>query len=438
MGPAGPVGGSDGQIIYNSGGNAVGSPNLTFNGTTLSTVTIDLSAQLTSSSNPNALTYVTYTGPPSLSSLFCGHTPFSSYGIIRVDSYWGNDINAATMKYQIPFKTVYVALQQASAGDTVFVNPGTYVETLALVLPAGVSLRGASVQTVAINYTGTGSETMITISGAGRIEDVTLNAFDCLSCITITNPLTFKLRTAVINISGTTAYGIYCSATGSTTVNSVSTIRGTTINATGSTTGYGIYLHGDSRLSLRDTVVFASHIGAICDVSGSFLDLKTSTISGTTADISQTYGTIIVTSTDLVHSNANGYGLTVGIYPNVMVYSIYGDIKTTTKHWLYPGAVTFGDLPTTAFGFSVTQKCLIHDLTIRARVAPGGGYTTTITVKNANTSAFLSIGLTDTEVYKQMDDASFTVNIGDIVEIDIVSTNNAINTTDVIFTFIMY
>jgi hypothetical protein len=121
-----------------------------------------------------------------------------------------------------------------------------------------------------------------------------------------------------------------------------------------------------------------------------------------------------------------------------MVYSIYGDIKTTTQHWLYPGAVTFGDLPTTAFGFSVTQKCLIHDLTIRARVAPGSGYTTTITVKNATTNVSLSIGLTGSEIYKQIDESSFTVNLGDIVEVDIVSSNNAVATTDVIFTYIMY
>ena len=385
-----------------------------------------------------------------MGAIFCGNNPIGmSSGILRVDSVWGNDTNATANKFQVPFKTVSAALTNAASGHTVYVNPGTYVETSPLVLNSGVALRGANTQTVNISYTGSGQ--LITVSN-GRIEDVTLTATASgavtMKGIVLTNAQTFKLRSAVVNVvgaTGSTIYGLYCDTSGSVATSSSNAVRGSTINVTGAPSdvlAYGIYLHTTARMTLRDTNVFSNggtrSIGAVCDVSGGILEIKTATLNGTFADISEDAGIISISGTDLINSNANGKGFTVGITPTTMFFGVLGNINQTTTHYLYPGTVPFASLSTTPVGFSMSQKCIIHDLTLRTSAGPGSTYTLTCTVTNVTTSQSLSVTLTGAETYKQNDVGSFTVNIADIIRVTMVASNNSVVGDNPILSFIMY
>ena len=67
---------------------------------------------------------------------------------LRVDQVYGNDVGGTANPFQVPFQTISAALLSADSGQTVYIYPGVYNESLTI--PAGVSIRGASTASVFI------------------------------------------------------------------------------------------------------------------------------------------------------------------------------------------------------------------------------------------------------------------------------------------------
>jgi hypothetical protein len=77
-----------------------------------------------------------------------------------------------------PFLTVKHALSLAVSGDTVFIYPGTYLETFPLTIPVGVTVKGHSVRSVFIEPTiATIDLDAFLLNGEVTVEDLTIGNF---------------------------------------------------------------------------------------------------------------------------------------------------------------------------------------------------------------------------------------------------------------------
>jgi hypothetical protein len=323
-----------------------------------------------------------------------------------------------------PFQTISAALLSAVPGNEVFVSPGTYNQSSTLVIPAGVSLRGANTQSVLIQNLGaTNSFTLVEMLSNTRIEDVTLTltsgtqtlcgAQYVVVAMSGGNIPSIKLRTMVMNGNnfnkGGNVYGIYASGNANTDVSipvSGTTVRATTINmntsgqtgnATGGCNAHCIYSSGSNRVSTRDTNCFllgtncssARLIGCETTVSGSYMDLQSSAVAVTTCgtvtncsvgEISQThpYSVITLGATHLLYHSANGFGFSTIQLSTNFIYGIYdttawssGDFNKSG--FMFPGTVPRSSIDLTsttdAFPYTVAQTCILNQLLFR--VNPG-------------------------------------------------------------------
>ena len=89
----------------------------------------------------------------------------------------GDDNNSGTHQSDT-FLTIDKALKTAIAGDTVYVYPGTYEEDCPLVVPQGVTLRGASLRnTIVKPVTSDPARDIFYLNGECTIEDITVQDF---------------------------------------------------------------------------------------------------------------------------------------------------------------------------------------------------------------------------------------------------------------------
>lgn len=89
----------------------------------------------------------------------------------------GNDNNSGTHQNDT-FATVYKALQSASAGDTIFVYPGTYEEIFPLEIPAGVTVKGLDIRnTKIVPDSSSANEDVFLLNGETTVEDITIADF---------------------------------------------------------------------------------------------------------------------------------------------------------------------------------------------------------------------------------------------------------------------
>jgi hypothetical protein len=392
----------DGQLFAPLLQNSA-TPKLTYFDTSSGCLTYG-GGQTLPSETPGTIVYVTGSAPtmgeiPSPGNpgpaLYCGQIPIGmSYGIIRVDQYWGNDGNASNIitnglksKYQIPFKTVAAALAIAAAGDTVLVNPGTYTETTSLTLPAGIALRGTSTQTTTIQMTGvSAATTLLTMGENTRVEDLTLYLqspgpahYDLTGVLFPSGSntsVTAKIRTCVITVDnsgceyqGTSnVYGVQASSAGTLGSGSFSfnSLKGSTINvrSNGGGNKRGILVDGPNIVTTRDLNVYVSqpsntastgsYVGIeMNDVSetGS-IQLRSTTVgcvmptagqSYTASDILQTTPATITNPTylatagiqigpgsDLVTKSAGNKGFNTYVYPTTIYYGLKGNLNAAT------------------------------------------------------------------------------------------------------------
>lgn len=89
----------------------------------------------------------------------------------------GNNANSGDHQND-PFLTIEHALSVATSGDTIFIYPGTYLETFPLTVPVGVAIRGESIRSVIIEPTiATIDKDAFLLNGETTVEDLTITNY---------------------------------------------------------------------------------------------------------------------------------------------------------------------------------------------------------------------------------------------------------------------
>lgn len=100
-----------------------------------------------------------------------------SQGNIYYVSTNGDDGNSGIHQND-PLSSLGRALDLASAGDTIFIYPGTYQETLPLIIPAGVTVKGSGIRSVIIEPDSDVTVDIFLLNGETTVEDLTIKGFE--------------------------------------------------------------------------------------------------------------------------------------------------------------------------------------------------------------------------------------------------------------------
>lgn len=354
-----------------------------------------------------------------------------------------------------PFKTINGAISAINAssatGITILVFPGIYDETVTI--PAGNALRGVNLLTVTIRQQNvTSNATVLTMGENTRVEDVavllTSSSHVTLTGISFpgTTSLTAKLRTAVVTVDNSTAatsgtsnvYGVHSFGTG-TPDESETAMRAVTITSRSAGLGNKRALLVDTNphnFHCRDINLLTtssggggSYIGAEVNQSGAQLSLRLTSIRGTTADISQTAGTIFLSATNLQNSNANGLGFSTILQPPIIIWADPGSLPTGGVRFYRPGTAA---VSTTEIFIRLGQKSVINSLGVRAVTGPGGTNTDTWTIRKNGVDSPLTVSLTGAQTSNINNNVSVTFQAGDSISLKITAATLSTTTDTVI------
>jgi hypothetical protein len=360
---------------------------------------------------------------------------------LTVDSVYGNDTTAAADRYRSPFLTITSALSNASAGELVFVRPGTYNESITV--PANVSLNGAGAQAVVIQRLNvTSNVTLLTMGSNSRAENFTANLSSSSNVNLIgadfpngTVP-TAKLRNSIWTVTSTATgsnavYGCQSSGTSALTFASANMIQRSSINVISSSTGptRGILVNGPNRFSVRDIVIYArgtgtNIVGVETTDAGAFFDSKTSTINGTTHDINRSAGTLQLGFTDLANNDANGNSFSVSTEPSHIYYGAIGNIGNGTVY-LAPGTIVYNSLSTTEFGLPFAQPIMVFEAVFRATSPLTTGVATVTLHKNASSNAaFMTATLDSNNQTFLANTTSEKISLSDVLVVKLVTSGS--------------
>lgn len=89
----------------------------------------------------------------------------------------GDDGNSGTHQND-PVSSIGRALDLASAGDTVYIYPGVYSETLPLTIPVGVTVKGAGLRSVTLQPDSDKTVDIFLLNGETTVEDLTIKGFE--------------------------------------------------------------------------------------------------------------------------------------------------------------------------------------------------------------------------------------------------------------------
>jgi hypothetical protein len=376
-------------------------------------------------------------------------TPFPVGNTLTVDAVYGNDVSGTANPYVYPFLTISAALSNASSGQTVFVRPGTYTESITM--PAGVALRGANTQTVTVTRTNvTSNVTLLTMGSNCRVEDMTFT-LTSLCNVNLTGvdwpsgtPIVSKLRTAVVNVvsGGTgsnTIVGMLSAGSSATTYNAADATRGCTVSVDASSSGpiRGLYVTGSNWFSSRDTNynirgTGSNIVGVETTNAGSYASLKHSTVrggngTGTNFDINRTAGEILLGSVDLVNNSANGNGFSVTTEGAITHYGTTGNFTNGTTYYLVPGFVKQGDLPTSTFGTPVTQNMVLFSGTFQSSPAVSAGHSVKLTAYKNNAITDMSMTIVAGATLASNTSQSVDYNRGDTFDFRMVPSGGNLN-----------
>jgi len=329
---------------------------------------------------------------------------FGFGNVMLVDAIKGVDATATVGRN--PFRTIEAAIAVASTDQLIWVMPGTYYPPAGILLPGGVSIRGASVQNTVIEIYNPGVDTdLLTLEGNNRVEDLTLRLIESshvnLRGIVLSGASAYnsKIRTCVITVNNSSADGVGTSdvfgveAIGpqitARDLFSKNCLKGSTISVLSNGGGRkrGILVSGSSTVTTRDLNVYVAlpaDNGA--DSTGSYvgvetndnplglgsIQLRSTTIQGsdpsklgyavnfTGSDILQTTPTTITDPTylsspgiqigpgvDLVQKSAGSRGFSTWVYPTTIFYGLKGNLSSGSGGYLWPGtqAVTQNVFP---------------------------------------------------------------------------------------------
>lgn len=361
----------------------------------------------------------------------------------------------ANGSYSAPYPTISQALTAATGttGTSVWIMPGVYQESISI--PNTTSVCGHDSLNTVIELSGvTGNTTLVEMGNDTLLQDLTLNLSSTghytLKGVSFVGASSIKsvIKDIYVNVDNSNAsstgtsnvYGIFMTSTTGLTPEYTNQVIGSTVvvRSTGNGEKRGIYVDGVNPIqgSIRGTNSFVygygtghtgSFIGAeITGNTGSFLDLKNCTISstglfgatGTYADISQTQGTLSLTSTELVNATANGKSFTVGISPANLTFGFAGVIKNNdigiggnNNSYLYPGAstITSANIVSTI----TNTKKILFSLSATCSTGPqnpNGIDTFTLYKNGSPTSLSLTLSTNNTSQTVRNQSVSFLTN----------------------------
>jgi len=372
--------------------------------------------------------------------------------VLTVDQINGNDLTASPGG--LPYLTVNSAVSNSIAGDTVWIQPGTYTVS-SFTIPSNTSIRGMSLQTVKLQLSSLKQDTTwITMGENTRLEDVSLNLYNTAhSTMTAlywpgSTCITAKLRTAVVTVDNSAA-----NQSGTSQVTAILTdgninsdpslfsfnfIRGTTVNCKSNGDGKkrGILVSTNNVCSTRDTNIYVaappnsastgSYVGVeTCQIS-SVIQMRATAVSGpnqtgsfTASDILQTNGSInIGPGVDLITRTAGNSSFTVSVYPTTVFYGMVGNLSnnnaalpTSTiggvaykQGYLWPGTLQAQEdvtnphpitgYPDSNFAYyRIQQNTLLYGMFTSMSGSPGAGNSTIIQVlkNNSPTIDFITV-----------------------------------------------
>lgn len=379
------------------------------------------------------------------------HANQAAFGAtLRVESVYGDNVTAK--RNGSPFATINGAIEKAQSGDTIWIFPGTYNESF--VIPTGVSVVGMSSNAVNISKNVAVATDLVTMGENSRIENVNLSLTSSshvqLRGIVFpgTTSATANARDLTLTVDNSSAssvgtsniYGIHSTGTGQPG-EYISQLRASTIvvNSIGGGVKRGILVDSASSFHVRDSNIIAqgtgsgSFIGSESNNSNAVITLRTSTINGSSADISQSQGAVTVVSTDLANANANGLGFLTRIIPAILIWADPGILPLGTS-FMRPGT---GTSASSEVFVRVTQPLIIKQLSIQAQVAPGIGNTDTFTLRKNSIDTLLNVSLSGTAIQNISDNTSVSFTTGDLISLKIIRGLNSI-TQDVVLVMDAY
>lgn len=355
-----------------------------------------------------------------------------------------NGVDATGAVNGAPFKTVQGALGVVVSGEQVYILPGTYALPAAgITIPAGVAIRGISVKAVTLAIAAAvATTTLVTMGENSRLEDVALSLVAAghvdLTGVAFpgTTATTAKIRVCTITVDNSTASdvgtsqvrGIRSTGTG-TPSEVVDAIRASTItvNSAGLGSKRGVLLDTAAHtFRMRDTNVLVSrtgagagsYIGVETNFAGVTFDGRTGSYGGFSADISQTLGTLIVQSVNLINNNANALGFNTVLAPASIVWADSGGTPSNATRFMREGtaAISASEI------VRRVPRFIVRRLTIRALTGPGAARTDTWTLRKNGASTTLTVSLTGAAMTSSNAAISIPYSDGDTISMRIVTS----------------
>lgn len=209
-----------------------------------------------------------------------------------------------------PFLTISAALSNAQSGDTVIIMPGTYNESITI--PAGVSIRGVDQEKCIISLTGqTGATTLITMGNTTELSNVSLVLGSAqhvnLTGISFPGATTTSSLVQNVNLSvdnsgagaGTsTVTGVNVEAGGNPADTKYNVeAANITVSSTGSGTKSGLSAAASAKINVTKSNIHciggSTSIGILATGASALVNIRQTTSSGSTTDVSSTTGQII-------------------------------------------------------------------------------------------------------------------------------------------------
>lgn len=356
--------------------------------------------------------------------------------VLRVDSVYGDDLIASPSGP--PYATIEAAVGDSVDGDVIWVFPGEYSLAAGITLPAGVALRGLSHKNVLIQkLLATTDFTLVTMSNRNCVENIsfllTSAEHHTLKGIvfpgTSTNDCEIEGCSVTVNNStasdvGTSnVYGVHGTGTG-LPVEAFNNVTNSTIDVDSAGLGAkrGVLVDTAAGFLSVDTAYIdcartgvgaGSYIGEEVNFAGASLMNRLGTVSGYTADISQTLGTLTLGTPQLVNATANGLGFeTITQIPS-FGWGDNGAAQTGTRY-MYIGTATPS---TNEAGIAFGSKACMLNMSVRARVGPGGVKTDTWVLRKNGVDTGLTVSLTGASLTAITTNVSVTFQVGDVVSV---------------------
>lgn len=353
--------------------------------------------------------------------------------VLRVDAVFGSDCSGS--RNELPFATINAAMEAASSDDVILIFPGTYAESFTIKdgvsivgLSSGASRKGG----VRIMLTDVTTDTdLITMGEDSRLENVTLSLSSTADVhlrgivfpgTTSSTASVSEVRLHISNMGTETGsiYGIHSIGYGTPDEATIALERSAiTISSKGIKATRGILIDTNpNTFNVNDSTIMitnpdgGSAIGIETNCAGAACTVSNATISGITADISQTMenSSITLVNTRLTHANTNGFNFTSTTLCGVLNWATLGS-PGTGNSFMVPGTgATVSAINT--LPYILPQALIIKNLTVHANTPPGSGTTTFTIFKNGIATSLITT-LTDSQTANANTNMSVPCNAGD-------------------------